>query len=198
MNFYFKMSIVFLMNMFIGPNVIYSDLSDKKSELTIIYPERKVSERKFVSKYQFEEGYEDAIRFIKEHEGFAGGKVYVDVAGIRTIGYGHVVLKTDNFTGKISRKTADQLLRKDFDKAIKAAERETDLTGYKKIAIAHFIFAKGIGNYLRSHLSTLVADSKPIDEELKKWCYYRNTKGNMVRSEYSYNIRLWEIEMFNK
>lgn len=184
--------------MFIGPNVIYSDLTEKKSELTKIYPESKLSERKFVSKYQFQEGYEEAIRFIKEHEGFAGGKMYIDVAGIKTIGYGHVVLEADTFTSKISRETADRLVREDFDKAIRAIERETNLTGYKKIAMAHFVFAKGIGNFTRSTIKRLVEEGKPIDEELKKWCYYRSTNGNMVRSEYSYNIRLWEIGMYNR
>ncbi len=198
MNFYFKMSIVFLINMFLGPNVIYSDLTEKETDLTEIYPESRKSERKFVSKYQFEEGYEEAIRFIKEHEGYAGGKIYVDVAGIRTVGYGHVILDTDTFTNKISKKTADRLLRKDFDKAIRAIERETNLKAYKKIAMAHFVFAKGIGNFTRSSLKKLVEQNKPIDDELKKWCFYRSTSGNMVRSEYSYNIRLWEIKMYNK
>lgn len=194
------MSIVFLVNMFLGPNVIYSDLTSEKNNLAKIYPETQKSEKNFVSKYQFEEGYEEAIRFIKEHEGFAGGKMYVDVAGIKTIGYGHVVLATDTFTGKISKRTADRLVRQDFDKAIRAIERETNLTGYKKIAMAHFVFAKGIGNFLRSNLKKMIDEdeNKSIDEELKKWCYYRSPKGHMVRSEYSYNIRLWEIEMYNK
>jgi GH24 family phage-related lysozyme (muramidase) len=184
--------------MFLGTNVIYSDLTNDKNNLTKLYPEKNKSERNFVSKYQFEEGYEEAIRFIKEHEGYAGGKIYVDVAGIRTIGYGHVILATDTFTTKISKELADKLVRQDFDKAINAIERETDLTGYKKIAMAHFVFAKGIGNFTRSNLKRLMEEGKPLDEELKKWCFYRSPEGKMIRSEYSYNIRLWEIEMYNK
>lgn len=163
------------------------------------YTDNKDEDEEFLGEYQFQKGYEEAIEQIKIHEGFANGKMYECVAGYKTIGYGHVVLPTDTFESQtISRETAERLLRKDFDKAVRAVERVTDLKGYKKIAIAHFVFAKGIGNFSRSTLKQLIEKGKPIDDELKKWCYYRNTRGEMVRSEWSYKIRLWEIEMYNR
>jgi len=144
MRHFSKISIIILINWIFSPNVIYTDLNRKalKNEESVT---SKITE-KFVSKYQFEAGYNEAIDYIKKHEGFNGGEIYNDVAGIKTVGHGHVILDTDTFTTTMSKETADRLLRKDFEKAIKAAERETNLTGYKKIAIAHFIFAKGVGN----------------------------------------------------
>ncbi len=192
------MSGLLFFNIFLSHSVIFSNYYEQDVELTKIYPETKKEEEKFVSNYQFEVGYEEAIKFIKDHEGFAGGKIYIDPAGIKTIGYGHVIMKTDTFTSSITKQQADVLLRKDFEKALKAVERETDLVGYKKIAIAHFIYAKGIGNFVRSKLRNLVLENKPVDEEIKKWCYYRNRSGKPVKSKYSYNIRLWEIEMYNR
>ncbi len=201
MKFNFRVLSILIVNIFFVPNLIFSDANEETTATTIsdLIPEIESSEKTYVSQYQFEKGYEEAIEFIKEHEGFNNGYAYTDVAGIRTIGYGHVIMKNEKFPERISEKAAESLLRKDFDKAVRAAERETNLSGYQKITIAHFIFAKGIGNYLRSNLKKLVDEGKPVDEELKKWCYYRSSKtGKLVRSEWSYKIRLWEIAMYNR
>lgn len=185
---------LFAPNSFINGFVLKSDVSKA------VVKEKEVNhaEKNYISKYQFEKGYNEAIEFIKSHEGFAGGKAYYDAAGIKTIGYGHVIKPGEHFPERITKKQAGNLLRKDFDKAVKAAERETDVKGYKKIVVAHFIYAKGIGNFLKSTFRKRVLKNKPVDEELKKWCYYRNSEGVPVRSEYIYKIRLWEIEMYNR
>lgn len=196
----FKISIILFLSWIFSPNVIFSDFKENKIKTNLKSEVKKTSKsvKKFVSKYQFEAGYDEALKFIKDHEGFNGGKIYTDVAGIQTVGYGHVILPKDTFTTTVSKELAERILREDFEKAIKAAERETDLQGYKKIAIAHFIFAKGVGNFNKSSLKKMIKAQKNINEELKKWCYYRGRKGKMVKSAYSYNIRLWEIEMYNR
>ncbi len=109
-----------------------------------------------------------------------------------------MVLKTDSFPAQITQQEADRLLRKDFNKAIRAAERLTDLTGNKKIAVAHFIFAKGVGRFMRSNLRQMVNNHQPIDNEILKWCYYTKPNGTKVKSEYSYRIRVWELEMYKR
>ena len=195
MRHFFKISIVLFLSWILSPEVIYSDFKKiGKREKT----ENFRINSKFVSKYQFEIGYEDAIEFIKKTEGFAGGAVYADVCGINTIGYGHVVLPTDTFTGPISKQTADLLVRQDFDKALRAVETETNLTGYKKIAMGHFIFTRGVGNFSKSNLKRLVLNNEDITEEMKKWCFYRSVKGVLVRSEHAYNIRLWELDLYTR
>lgn len=199
MRLYLKTSAILLSSLFLSSNLIDTEENNGYFNMVTAHPDTKEEDKEFLDEYQFEKGYEEAIQFIKDHEGFAGGNLYSCPAGHPTIGYGHVILPTDTFhSGTISLETADKLVRNDFDKAVRAVERETDLTGYKKIAIAHFIFAKGIGNFNRSTLKQLILEDKPIDDELKKWCNYRNTKGEWVRSKYAYKIRLWEIEMYNR
>lgn len=195
MRHFIKISIVLILNWIISPEKIYSDFKETGKRTKT---ENARINSKFVSKYQFEIGYEEAIKFIKKTEGFAGGAIYADVCGISTIGYGHVVLPNDTFTGSISQETADLLVRQDFDKAIKSVESETNLTGYKKIAMAHFIFTRGVGNFSKSNLKKRIMGNLDIREELIRWCFYRSVKGELVRSEHAYNIRLWELEMFNR
>ena len=198
MKFYFKTSIFFVLSMLLSPNVVYKNIFPAEKVVVKENKEMKQAEKNYISKYQFEKGYDEAIEFIKSHEGFAGGKAYYDAAGIKTIGYGHRIKKGEVFPERITQKEAENILRKDFDKAVWYAERESHVTGYKRIVVAHFIYAKGIGNFLRSTFKKKVAANETVDEELKKWCYYRGTDGNMVRSEYIYKIRLWEIEMYNR
>ncbi len=199
MKIYFRSSLLFLIGMLFAPNSFFGEfILNKNTNSDVKEVEVSHAEKNYISKYQFEKGYEEAIEFIKKHEGFAGGKAYYDAAGIKTIGYGHVVKPGEEFPERITRQQAENLLRKDFDKAVKAAERTTDVEGYKKIVVAHFIYAKGIGNFQKSTFRKKVLANEPVDEELKKWCYYRNKDGVPVRSEYIYKIRLWEIEMYNR
>ncbi|MCD4795304.1 MAG: lysozyme [Bacteroidales bacterium] len=196
MKFFFKTSIFIFLGMLLAPDTVYQGIL---SETHIsVSNEIKHAEENYISKYQFEKGYEEAIEFIKDHEGFAKGKAYFDASGIKTIGYGHRIKSGEVFPERISQKEAENLLRKDFDKAVWYAEKDTDVKGYKKIVVAHFIYAKGIGNFRKSNFKKKVLADEPVEEELKKWCYYRGSNGNMVRSEYIYKIRLWEIDMYNR
>jgi len=144
--------------------------------------------------------YEKTIAFIKKHEGFAGGKPYYCVAGYKTIGYGHVIKEKENFGDKITKKQADILLRKDFNKCINLAKKHSNgLSENQLLAIAHFIYAKGIGNYLKSELKKKVDNKENPDDEFLKWCKYHSKKhnGKIIKSKYSLKIRQWEIQMFN-
>jgi GH24 family phage-related lysozyme (muramidase) len=195
MRHFIKISIVLFLNWIFSPDIIYSDFKSVRKKQKA---ENVKINTKFISKYQFEVGYEEAIKFIKKTEGFAGGAIYADVCGINTIGYGHVVMPTDTFKGPISEQIADLLVRQDFEKAIRAVETETNLIGYKKIAMAHFIFTRGVGNFSKSDLKKKIINNEDIRDELTKWCFYRSIKGELVRSEHAYNIRLWELDMYNR
>lgn len=148
-------------------------------------------------KIKYERYYEQTIAFIKEHEGFAGGREYECAAGYRTIGYGHVIKQNEIFAERISKKEADRLLRKDFDKALQLAKKHTNnLNDNQLFAIAHFIFAKGVGNFLRSRIKIMIDNGESPIEEFGKWCKYRKPDGTIVKSEYSMNIRKWEAAMY--
>lgn len=199
MRFNFRVISILVLNILFVPTLIYKGTEENTPTVSDIIPNIERSENHYISKYRFEKGYEEAVQFIKDHEGFNKGYKYTDVAGVETIGYGHVILPGEEFPDRISQEQAEEILRKDFDKAVRAAERETDLSGYKKIAVAHFIYAKGIGNFIRSNLKKKIDAGEDVEDEFKKWCYYRSSKtGKLVRSEYSYKIRLWEIDMFKR
>jgi GH24 family phage-related lysozyme (muramidase) len=195
MRHFLKITIVLILSKFFSPEIVYSDFKEIRKQ---VKTENKKIDTKFVSKYQFELGYEDAIAFIKKTEGFAGGAIYTDVCGVNTIGYGHVVLQTDTFSGPITEAQADRLARQDFDIAIRAVEQQTDLTGYKKIAIAHFVFTRGAGNFQKSKLKQLILNNQDITEEIQRWSYLRTTKSGLVHSQHNLNMRLWELEMFKR
>lgn len=148
--------------------------------------------------FDWEKHYEETIAFIKSHEGFNSGELYHDLAGYPTIGYGHVVWPGEEFKSPITERQADSLLRRDFADALRSIERNTDLKDNKKLAMAHFVFSRGIGRFLRSDMKKLIDENKPIDDEIVKWCYYRDRKGRMVKSELSLKLRKWELELYNK
>ncbi|OQY05608.1 MAG: hypothetical protein B6I20_00780 [Bacteroidetes bacterium 4572_117] len=146
--------------------------------------------------FDWDKQYEKALSFIKDHEGFARGKVYVCPGGHKTIGYGHVILKNETFS-QITEQQADSLLRVDFNKAIKVLDANIALEGSKRLSMSHFVYAKGIGSFVRSNLRKKIIKNEPIDAEILKWCYYTNSKGEKVKSQYALNIRKWELNLYN-
>lgn len=183
--------------MLLGNNIIFSDYQPENKELSEAHSHKNKQESVFISEYQYLQGYEETIKYIKLKEGFEA-KPYIDAAGIRTIGYGHIIMENESFPNAISEKQAEKILIKDFQKAIKAVERETELSGYKKLAISHFVYMMGIGNFNKSNLKKLISDRKPIEKDLLKWSYYRNRSGKMVKSNYSYKIRQWEADLYKR
>lgn len=143
------------------------------------------------------ENYENTIKFIKKNEGFAEGKAYICPGGYKTIGYGHVILEGETFQ-ELTEKQADSLLRVDFNKAIKHVDQIVDLPGNRKLAIAHFVFTKGIGTFIKSNLKDKVLRGESIDEELLKMCYYTNRSGERIKSQLALKIRKWEIDLYNQ
>ncbi|MBQ3657675.1 MAG: lysozyme [Bacteroidales bacterium] len=142
--------------------------------------------------------YEKTISFIKKHEGFAGGKPYYCVAGYLTIGYGHVIKDNEHFGEKITRKQADLLLRKDFNRCLALAKKHSEnLSDNRLLAVAHFIYAKGIGRYLKSELKQKIDNNEDPESEFLKWCKYHTPDGKIIKSKYSLKIRQWEVSMFN-
>ncbi len=169
-------------------NVLYSTLFEGNT----------IQENVLADTREWEFNYEATIWYIKQHEGFNNGYAYVCDAGYKTIGYGHVVKPSENFMNdRITKSQADSLLRLDFNQSIALVEKYTSLTGSKKLAIAHFVYSKGIGNFLRSRLKQKIDNNEPIDNEILKWCFYQTPDGRTIKSSYSFKIRQWELQMYN-
>lgn len=86
------------------------------------------------------------LALIKRSEGFRS-KVYLDVAGIATIGYGHRLLHPKSFPDGIDEATADQILACDVDDAEGAVDRlvKVALTQGQYDALVDFVFNLGEG-----------------------------------------------------
>ncbi len=151
----------------------------------------------YAKDYLWEKNYEETINFIKKHEGFRA-LPYHCAAGVLTVGYGHAIKKGERFNHSISEFQADSLLRADYKIALKAVTRNTNLDGSKKLAIAHFIFAVGIGNFNRSSLKKSIIQGKPIDNIILKWSYYNTPGGKRIKSKVAYKLREWELNMYHK
>ena len=86
---------------------------------------------------------------IKKHEGFRD-VMYKDSLGFATIGYGHLVLPTDNYVdGKqYSKEVLDAVFDKDFQNALDNANKLMsgyDLVDQAKEVICEMVFQLGIG-----------------------------------------------------
>lgn len=176
----------------------YTELSNNNLIQVEVLGERSNGIGKKLSSQEWQAAYNETLEFIKQHEGWNNGKTYYDAGGTKTIGYGHVVMENERFPEQITQKEAELLLQNDFMKALKACDRETRLCGTQRLAIAHFIFAKGVGSFNKSKVKEKLRAGKDISNELLEWATYRGKDGKTYPSDYSLNIRRWEIEMFNR
>jgi len=115
--------------------------------------------------------FESFISLIQSHEGYRATE-YNDIFKNPTIGYGHVIKKGEHFTS-LTRYEALELLKKDYRKSIqlvKSVHKDT-LSRNQELALGHFVYAKGIGNYVESELRNAIAmgDSLKIYKEWVEW-----------------------------
>lgn len=87
---------------------------------------------------------QSGIDFIKQFEGFESHR-YQDVAGLWTIGYGHLITKEDADLLELTEKEAEELLRKDLSNAEKAVNTfvKVPLTQSQFDALVSFTFNLG-------------------------------------------------------
>lgn len=70
--------------------------------------------------------YEEIKARIKKHEGFIP-KIYKDILGKATIGYGHLITEKDNFQEGVeySKEELEEVFNQDFNKAVEGANELT-------------------------------------------------------------------------
>ena len=98
-------------------------------------------------------------------------------------------------------KFADSLLREDFNGAMEMVKFYTPIlrkkeNKYKLLAMTHFVFAKGIGNFNKSRLKILVEHQMPIKEEIIKWSII-HINGEKIRHKKMIQHRLFEWKIYN-
>ena len=104
---------------------------------------------------------------IKKHEGFRD-VIYKDSLGFATIGYGHLVLPTDDFVEgqQYSREVLDAVFDKDFQNAVDNANKligDIPLVYQAREIICEMVFQLGIGG---------VSKFKNMWKALEKEDYY--------------------------
>ncbi|MEM4359705.1 MAG: lysozyme [Candidatus Bilamarchaeaceae archaeon] len=116
------------------------------------------------------------IEMAKRYEGFYP-EPYICPGGYRTIGYGHVIRKDEEFKHPISEEQATQILIEDLKGAVAQALFLSPLLRYEPsdrlTAIADFIFNLGSGRYKASTLRYYV-NTKQFQEaarQILRWVY---------------------------
>ena len=128
---------------------------------------------------------QEGLDLIKHFEGFSPS-VYTCPAGYATIGYGHLITKSESFK-TITEDAAQELLRSDAEAAERAVLRYIDvpLTDGQFDALVSFTFNLGSGALQRSTLRRKVnrqAHSE-VPSQLNRWVWAggRKLPGLVVR-----------------
>ena len=133
---------------------------------------------------------QDGLNLIKHFEGFEP-EIYLDAAGLPTIGYGHLIRKGEHkmFENGISAEAGEALLIKDVQMAERAVLRliKVPLTDNQFNALVSFTFNLGSGALQRSTLRRKVnrEEHEEVPAEFLKWVWAggRKLKGLIRRRE---------------
>lgn len=115
---------------------------------------------------------ERGLKLIKEFEGQKLEK-YQDAAGRWTIGFGHLIQATEQFSARISLREATELLEHDLVKAEEGVYNNVKvaLTQNQFDALVSFVFNIGIGNFKNSTLLRILNQKKYNEsaKQLLRW-----------------------------
>lgn len=135
-------------------------------------------------------GYE----LLKRSEGFRG-RVYMDIAGVPTIGYGHRLLHPDSFPDGISEADAEDILISDVSHAINAVQRlvKVSLTQGQFDALVDFVFNLGEGRLASSTLLKKLNAGyySQIPQELEKWDHAACTEVPALKVRREAEAAMW-------
>jgi len=133
------------------------------------------------------------IDSLKQFEGYSADK-YQDVAGLWTIGYGHLIKPGENFE-TINEATAEKLLRQDIGIAERAVNElvTVDLTQGQYDALVSFVYNVGAGAFKKSTLlrKLNIGDYVGALNELPRW----NKAGGKIQQGLA-NRRVHEQQLF--
>lgn len=139
---------------------------------------------------------QEGLNLIKRFEGFKS-EIYLDAAGLPTIGYGHLIRKGEHkmFENGISEAAGEALLIKDVLLAEQAVCRliNVPLSNGQFDALVSFTFNLGSGALQRSTLRRKVnrEDHHEVPEQLMRWVWAGGRKlRGLVRR------RIAEVELY--
>lgn len=137
---------------------------------------------------------ESGIEMIKRFEGFRQ-RVYRDLAGFPTIGYGHRLKTSETDPGVISESDATALLRTDVSDAASTVERmvKVPLTQGQFDALVDFVFNLGCERFARSTLLRALNGGRyqAAGEQLLRWDLVNGQENLGLRARRLAELALW-------
>jgi len=135
------------------------------------------------------------MELLKKSEGFRD-RVYLDVAGIPTIGYGHRLLHSDSFPNGINELQASNLLACDVRDAEQAVQRlvTVPLTQGQFDALVDFTFNLGTVRLAASTLLKSLNAGRYDDaaEQLLRWDHASGREYAALKARREAEVELWQ------
>jgi lysozyme len=134
------------------------------------------------------------MELLKRSEGFRN-RVYLDVAGFATIGYGHRLLHSDSFPNGINEPQAANLLASDVRDAEQAVQRlvKVSLTQGQFDALVDFTFNLGTSRLSGSSLLQQLNKGHYDDaaEQLLRWDHAGGEEYPALKARRQAEAELW-------
>ena len=116
------------------------------------------------------------LQLIKQFEGFSS-KIYLDNAGLKTIGFGHLILpsETSSFQNGVTEADATTLLKKEIEVAEQAVSRliTSPINQNQFDSLVSFTFNLGSAAFQRSTLRAKInrEEHEQVPREFMRWVY---------------------------
>jgi lysozyme len=134
------------------------------------------------------------LELIKKSEGFRS-KVYLDIAGLPTIGYGHRLVHPECYPGGICETQAEVILLWDVHEAEQGVSRQVivPLTQGQFDALVDFIFNLGSGRFASSTLLQNLNAGKydAAASELLRWDHSGEHEIASLKARREAEFQLW-------
>ena len=134
------------------------------------------------------------LELLKKAEGFRG-RVYKDIAGLTTIGYGHRIGPGELFPTEISEETAEAILQRDVSEAEQAVARlvKVPLTQGQFDALVDFTFNLGASRLRDSTLLQLLNDGDygAAGRQLMHWDHSGTREVPALEARREAELGLW-------
>lgn len=135
------------------------------------------------------------LELLKRSEGFRS-RVYLDVAGFPTIGYGHRLLHPESFPTGISEEQAAEILICDVREAEQAVQRlvKVPLTQGQYDALVDFCFNLGQGRLANSSLLQCLnlGQYAAAAEQLLRWDHAGSHENLALKARREAEFALWD------
>lgn len=135
------------------------------------------------------------LNYIQELEGYSPTAYYC-TSGVKTIGYGHAILPTDDFPDSITKEEALKLLKSDLSKFEQAVNTyvKVDLTQNQFVALVFLCYNIGIEAFRTSTLLKVLNEGhyEEVPIQMRRWNLSKGkvSKGLIKRRELE--ISLWK------